>query len=422
MTNDQQKLFRWSLGLGHSSQFDASKVRRNRIRISKMIRSILVGSVLAVACLIASAFADACPFCSAVSQTFSEEMGTMDAVVVAELVELPPPAKPEDNGKELPKAKFKVTKVVKGESLIKPNDMIETIYFGDARKGRPFLIMGVDPQKIMWSTPLLLTDRARDYVPQLVSLPKEGPERLEFFQEYLEDDDEMLARDAYDEFAKAPYSAVTALKPKMHHDALVVWINNSDVPASRRRLYLTMLGVCGTEKDVPMLEKMLVSTNRKDKAGLDALIACYLTLKGPTGLELVEDVYLKNAASEYADTYAAIMAIRFHGSESTIIPKERLVQALRHMLDRPQLADLVIPDLARWEDWGAMDKMVHLFKTADEKSTWVRVPVINYLRACPKPEAKKYIEELEKLDPAAVKRANTFFPFGGSPAASPTKS
>jgi hypothetical protein len=81
------------------------------------------------------------------------------------------------------------------------------------------------------------------------------------------------------------------------------------------------------------------------------------------------------------------------------------------MLDRPQLADLVIPDLARWEDWEAMPRLVELFKTADEKSSWVRVPVINYLRACPLPEAKKYMAELEKIDPAAVRRANSFFPF-----------
>jgi hypothetical protein len=181
-----------------------------------------------------------------------------------------------------------------------------------------------------------------------------------------------------------------------------------------------MLGVCGNAKDVPMLADMLSSSDRKAKAGLDALIACYMTLKGPTALELVEDLYLKNDKAEYADTYAAIMAIRFHGSETEVVPRQRLVRALRYMLDRPQLADLVIPDLARWEDWDVMPKMVELFKTADEKSSWVRVPVINYLRACPKPEAKQCIEELEKIDPAAVKRANTFFPFGGAP--TPAKS
>jgi len=84
------------------------------------------------------------------------------------------------------------------------------------------------------------------------------------------------------------------------------------------------------------------------------------------------------------------------------------------MLERPQLADLVIPDLARWEDWSVMDRLVELFKNADEESNWVRVPVINYLRACPLPAAKDRIDELAKIDPETVKRANTFFPFAGS--------
>ena len=378
------------------------------------MRTLIVSIALGIAAASAGV-ANACPFCSAVSQTFSEEMATMDAVIIAELIQPPPPARPDDNGKELPKAKFKVTRVIKGDAYVRLNQTIETVYFGDAKKGSSFLVMGVDPNNLMWSTPLKLTERSLAYIPQLLTLPKEGAGRLEFFQQYLEDSDEMLARDAYDEFAKAPYAAVQALKPQMQHQKLVDWIQNPDIPASRRRLYLTMLGVCGTPKDVPMLEEMLRSDDRKVKAGLDALIACYLTLKGPAGMPLVEDLYLKNTKADYADTYAAIMAIRFHGSEANVISKDRLTTGLRYMLERPQLADLVIPDLAKWEDWAVIEKMVELFKTADEKNSWVRVPVINYLRACPKPEAKKYIEELEKIDPAAVKRANTFFPFGGAP-------
>jgi hypothetical protein len=306
--------------------------------------------------------------------------------------------------------------------LVKAAQTIETIYFGDAEKGKSFLIMGVDPPKVMWSTPLMLSDRGKGYVPKLLALPAKGAERLSFFQDYLEDDDEMLARDAYDEFAKAPYAAVKSLRDQMKHGQLVSWIRNPDVPASRRRLYLTMLGVCGQPEDIAMLEDMLQSNDRKMKAGLDAMIGCYLTLRGPEGLPLVERLFLKDKKAEYADTYAAIMALRFHGSETDIIPRERILKALQLMLERPQLADLVIPDLARWEDWSVMGRLVKLFKEADDKSSWVRVPVINYLRACPKPEAANYIVELEKIDPAAVKRANTFFPFGSSnsPAAAAT--
>ncbi len=160
----------------------------------------------------------------------------------------------------------------------------------------------------------------------------------------------------------------------------------------------------------PLLEEMLKSQDRKSKSGLDALVACYLILQGPEGMPLIEELFLKNTKAEYADTYAAIMALRFHGTEATAISKERLLKGLRYMLERPQLADLVIPDLARWEDWCSMDRLVELFKKSDEKTSWVKVPVVNYLRACPLPAAKDYIKELEKLDPESVKRAHTFFP------------
>jgi hypothetical protein len=132
---------------------------------------------------------------------------------------------------------------------------------------------------------------------------------------------------------------------------------------------------------------------------------------------LVEELFLKNKKCEFADVYAAIMALRFHGTEGGIIDRSRVVQSMHFVLDRPELADLVIPDLARWEDWSQVDRLVELFKTSDENTSWVRVPVINYLRSCPLPAAKEKLAELEKLDPVAAKRAATFFP---SPAAAGT--
>jgi hypothetical protein len=63
---------------------------------------------------------------------------------------------------------------------------------------------------------------------------------------------------------------------------------------------------------------------------------------------------------------------------------------------------------------------MELFKTADEKSSWVRVPVVNYLRACPLPRAKELLKECEKIDPAAYKRATTWFPQTPAAGAAPT--
>ncbi len=356
-----------------------------------------------------------CPFCGTGSQTFTEEIGTMDVAVIAKITKLPPPT--SKAGDEIEKATFEITQVLKGDGLVKVGEKFETLYFGDGTIGKPFMVTGIDPPKVMWSTPLPVSDRAIKYLAQIMKLPAAGPDRLVFFQNHLEDEDEMLARDAYDEFARAPYDEVRGLKSKMNHEQIVAWIKNPEIPASRRRLYLVMLGVCGVEQDLPLLEGFIKSSDRKAKSGLDALIACYLTLKGEAGLPLVEQLYLANEKADYADTYAAIMALRFHGTDGGVIDKQRLTKSFHFMLARPELADLVIPDLAKFEDWEVMDRLFDLFKNANEKNSWVRVPVINYLRVCPLPKAKTLLSECEKIDPAAVKRANTFFP--GTPSTTP---
>lgn len=387
-------------------------------------RTLAVALVVMLTGLVLPSAVQACPFCSAVAQTFTEEIDSMDVAVVARLVEAPPAQESFDAGDELPKAKFALVEILKGESHLAKKKQIEAVYFGSAPKGSLFLLMAVDPPNLAWSTPLALSPRAHEYLQKLVQLPKDFAksdakyaERLKFFVKHLEDQDDLLARDSYDEFARAPYAAVIALKEEMDRAQLVSWIKNTDIPASRRRLYLTMLGVCGGKEEVPLLEEMLHSTDRKQKAGLDALIACYLTLQGVDGMPLVEELFLKNEAADYADTYAAIMALRFHGTESNIIPKDRILEGFRLMLDRPKLADLVIPDLARWEDWESLPRLVKLFKQSDEKTSWVRVPVINFLRACPLPEAAIALKELEQIDPVAVRRATTFFPVAPQPPA-----
>lgn len=378
----------------------------------KLHRTLLAASLLALA----PGLAAACPFCSAIAPTFSEEIASSAVAVVAKMTKAAPPQKLTPSGTPDPtepsKARFEIVEVLKGQEHLGQTRSFEAIYFGEAPVGGTFLVMGLDPPQINWATPIAANQRVVTYVRNGMKLPKEGPDRLVYFMQFFEDSDEMLSRDCYDEFARAPYAEIKKIKDQMPHAKLVEWIKNPQVQASRRRLYLTFLALCGTQPDAQMLEDMMKSKDDRAKRALDAMVAAYLTLKGPAGLPLIEELFLKNKDAEYTETYAAIQALRFHGQEETVVPRERLAQSLRLMLERPQLADIVVPDLARWQDWSVMPKLVELFKKADEQTSWIRVPVINYLRACPDPKAKTYIAELEKIDPDAVKRANTFFPFG----------
>ncbi len=354
----------------------------------------------------------ACPFCSAIALTFSEQMNSNDIAVVATLLEVPP--FDNDINADFPKATFEIAQVLKGKKFVEAKMKFKTQLVGTYPVGQQFLVMGVDPPNVSWTTPMKASERVFKYLNDIQTLPESGPQRLKFFQDYFEDKESVLAFDAYDEFARAPYKDLLAMKDQMNRENLLGWIKDIETSISRRRLYFTMLGICGKAEDAVLLEEFIKSGNRKKQAGLDALIACYLTLKGEAGVDLIETTFLSDHKADYVDTLAAVSALRFHGTEIDIVPKERIVKAIRQLLDRPKYADMIIADLARWEDWSVMERLVKMFKEADDETNWLRVPVITYLRACPKQEAAGYIEELRKIDPEAVQRADFFLGVGES--------
>ncbi|MDA7978850.1 MAG: hypothetical protein MPJ50_08785 [Pirellulales bacterium] len=365
----------------------------------------------------AHACAALCPFCNPVALTLSEEMATRDVAVVAELL-ADPPAPPEANDEVAAKAQFAVHHVLKGADFVSAGEnatKFGAYYYGAGKKGDLFLMMTLEGDNEDWNIPIPLNERCAAYVRELPGLPESGADRLAFFQDYFEDEETLLARDAYDEFARAAYEDVIALKDRMQRQKLLAWIADPEIVTSRRRLYLTMLGVCGTKDDAEAIRQFIAEKKDDSSSGLDAAIACYLSLAGADGMPFVEKNFLANHDAPYTQTYSAIMALRFHGTSENRIPLDRVKQGMRLMLDRPQLADLVIPDLARWEDWTITDKLVTLFKDADEETSWVRVPVVQYLLANPDPKMATLISELEKIDSDAVRRAKFFQTFGGGP-------
>jgi hypothetical protein len=341
--------------------------------------------------------------------TFADQIKSNDVVVIARLLEIAEPI--DDPEAELPKSLFEISDVIKGQDTVREGMQFRSLLVGKYPLGNRFLVMGVDPPNVAWSTPMKASDRVVTYLKSIQGLPPSGPKRLAFFQQYFEDEEPVLAFDAYDEFALAPYSDILAMKDLMNRQQLLKWINDPDTSTNRRRLYFTMLGVCGQPEDIELLETFIRSGDRKKQAGLDALIAAYLTLKKEAGLPLIVDTFLRDKEMEYVDTLAAVSALRFHATEVDHLPRTHIADALRTLLDRPNIADMIIPDLARWEDWSVMERLVKMFKEADEESSWVRVSVATYLQSCPKPEAKEYLQELAKIDPDAIKRAEFYMDF-----------
>lgn len=428
--------------------------------------------LVAIALLLsAAAPALACPFCAAEQRTLTEEMNDSSVVVLARL------SAPSEASRRLADAgvptafidpetgaaKFEIEQVLLGQPLMEGATEVEAIYFGEPDSQQLFFIRGVgDPPD--WAIPLPLSPIAAEYVPKLLGLPAEGADRLAFFQDYLEHEDPLLAQDAYDEFARAPYKDVEDLAPRMNREQLRSWIEDVGVSPSRRRLFLTMLGVCGEPEDLQRLEEMLTSdaralgpavdagvaaaiatggapvvgmsselvrfAERQRKLGLDALIACYMTLAGKHGdpvqaLDLIDQRYLEDKDADYSHVYAALQALRFLAEEQRdLVPLDRILVSARLLLDNPEFADQVIPDLARWEDWSVLERLTGMYEaTFDEDNPdapvkYVREPIVTYLDvAKTQPgdvaqRAETALAKIEPLDPKAVERARSLRAFG----------
>lgn len=415
----------------------------------------------------------ACPFCAAETQTLTEELADCEVAIFAKLLEAAPGAAPtnEASAKEAPdgldggvaesqnydpntgRARFAVIEALKGAELVEGTREVEAIFFGDPTSDTLYLIRGIgDPYE--WTIPFEVSEKAAQYIRDLKALPESGPKRTAYFFDFLQDEDPLLAQDAYEEFARAPYSDLKANSEKLKVETLWQWINSPETSPSRRRLYFTMLGIAGGPQDVPQIERMLLSDvrvsmpaaeataavcvasggplaagvfaemvaskERHDKLGLDAMTACYLALRGPEGLEVIDGRYLADQQADYSHIYSVLMALRFLAEEPGPVPMDRVLKSARLLLDHPDFADQVVTDLARWEDWDSLDRLVELFirSSRDSRLKYVREPVVNYLDvAAQQPgavgdRARGAQQYLEAIDPESFVRARRLGAFG----------
>jgi hypothetical protein len=202
-----------------------------------------------------------------------------------------------------------------------------------------------------------------------------------------------------------------------------------------------MLGLCGEEADAIAMKAKIVEPTKDFRLGIDGVMAGYLLLTGEKGVDLIDRMKLehtfvvdesgkpvlddkgKKQAMPFSETYAAMQALRFlwtYGDER--IPKPRLRKSMRLLLDRSELADLVIADLARWKDWSVQTRLMELYGAKAYDIPSIKRAIVRYMLVSTKDKPKdamkdpahvttgeKYLAALRLKDPKTVKDAERFF-------------
>jgi len=355
--------------------------------------------------------------CEPVRDTLSDKLRQAAVAVVAELAEPQPASGPitvaegSATSRKGVLCDFRVIRCLSGREQLTGEPIVRVACEARPRAGTRFLLIGSGSPVWNWTEPVELTGQAAAYLDQLPHAPREPAERLAFFLPYTDSSDALVATDAYAEFARAPFADYVAIRPHLDRAWLLERIRGRETSTRKRTLYLMLLGACGTSDDASQLAESLRSREKLHRPSLHAAIACYLKLAGADGLPLIEQLFLPGEDAEWAETYSAIIAIRFCGEEFDTIPRKRLLWALRPLLLRPQYADFVIPDFARWQDWSVIEPLCTLFRELqdggrdDRATASILTSVVQYLHACPLPEAAARLEELRRIAPQSVRDA-----------------
>lgn len=380
--------------------------------------------------------ADACPFCSAPSMTLTEQLTGADTAVLVKWVS-GKPAKLSDAGS----TEFEVVEVVHqdGGGKLKPGSKLDLIRFRTGKPGDLFLLLGtLGGQNIEWGSPLEVSKAGFEYMKNSPKPDQPAVKRLSYFLKYLENPDQMISDDAFGEFANAAYSDVVQLSKDLPREKLRTWLTTNSVSPGRIGLYGMMLGLCGTDEDTALMERKIFDGKEDFRLGIDGVMGGYLLLAREKGLALLEEKKLKDKSAPFSETYAAMQAVRFmwtYGDNR--ISQERLRQSMRILLERPELTDLVIADLARMKDWSVQDKLIEMYDAEAYSLPSIKRAIVRFTLAAMKDtghkkeeatggagsstevpveaipahvaKAKKCLEDLEAKDPKTVQEARRFF-------------
>ena len=401
------------------------------------MKTSLVGLTALGLLAFATGAALACPFCSGPQLTMAEQVQQADAVVLAKWAG-GTPAKDQNPGA----TEYQIVEIMRKpkESKLVVGKMLSLIRYRAAQPGDLFLLLGTKVGKSLeWGSPLEITEEGFVYLKGVPSPKTPTKQRLEYFLSYLEDPDAMVSADAFGEFAKANYEDIGRLASEMPREKLRDWLESPETPASRTGLYGLMLGLCGNDDDAKVMEEKITNVEGDFRLGIDGVMGGYLLLTGDEGLDVLDETKLKNKKSAFSETYAAMGAIRFmwqYGRDR--IPPDRLKASMRLLLDRPELADLVIADLARMEDWSAQDELMELYGADDFNIPSIKRSIVRYMlvstKLPPMPasallpanvasaeeiereqtpdrvlKGRQYLAQLEKLDPKTVRDAKRFW-------------
>lgn len=392
-----------------------------------------------------------CPLCFAPTQTWSEIVSESKVVVLAKLV-----SRYEGDERTKPAAVFDVVRVHKGQKHLSAKRRIhlDEFVYGDvkdtflltasetdssvpalletfataspvknASRGGSFIrqISAVVAKRsdsgivLQWDSPVAVDAAEFQYITQAPTAGIDALERLRYFLPFLEHNRNLVASDAWGEFARSEYGVIKQLSDLYSTTSLRAWIANGQTSPERLSLYGLMLGMCGDEDDAAFLQEQIGPGGADElRFGVEGMMGGLLALTGVDGLAFLERTRLRSDVPTL-EAFAAVQAIQFiWNHEPDRIDKQRLRNSLHLTLNDESLREISITNLARWEDWTLVRQLPQIYDACRDDDNGTTRAIVGYLlvyRRAPHPEtaaddvklAESLLQKIRKEKPRLVK-------------------
>jgi hypothetical protein len=270
---------------------------------------------------------------------------------------------------------------------------------------------------------LPVTETSYQYIVQAPSPETPAEKRLAYYVKFLEFPDLMIANDAFAQFVNAPTKDIAAIAGKLPREKIRNWLADPETPVTRQSGYGVMLGLSGGADEGRFLERQIAEIDPERQTGLEGIMFGFLLLTGEQGLASIEKAYLASPSAPDGKVYPAFLAIRYFWSYGNgKISQPRLQQAMRLLIERPELADSAIIKLAEWKDWGLHKRLMKLYGSTGQSESSLKTAIIKYMIASTKDVAKgeeklpahvvagrQCLDELRERDSKLVAETEKYF-------------
>jgi hypothetical protein len=119
---------------------------------------------------------------------------------------------------------------------------------------------------------------------------------------------------------------------------------------------------------------------------------------------------LGDTARKYPERAVVVSTLRFfHGTRPD--SRREVLNGMSLVLPQGDMADMAIEDLRQWQWWDLTADVLAQYGKKTHASPLVRRSIVRYALVCPQMQARQFVVNLRRTDPALVKEVEESLQF-----------